>query len=217
MSELYLEDDFDFIVFSEIYQRFTLPKTRRKALAILETSISCYERCGFDGTTFKMIARESGVLPSTLRHYFTSLEEIEDYTVKYIHCTAQKIVVDAMKGTTDPLEQFKKYLNGHFVWATQYARHNYLWNSYTYYKSRSEAGRELNTEAILNGAKRISKMLAKGRKSGVFKHSEDFQTARLIQTIVSGWLTTLATENVDVPQKYTQQIFNHCVEILTNK
>lgn len=215
MTKTLLRDDLSHLIFDEIYQRYSEPKTRRKAFAILESAISCYDKRGFDSVTFKMIARESGLTAPSLRHYFSDLNEIRELAVKYIHSIAQKIVVDAMTTASDPRDRFKKYLEAHSIWAKHFKRHLCVWVSFISFSSRKKKERALNTQAVLNGAKRISEMLSRGRRSGAFHHKDDFQTARLIQTIILGWLTTLVTEDLEKPDDYTESVIKECFLVVT--
>lgn len=217
MKVIQSKDDLSHLIFEEIYQRYSEPKTRRKAFAILESAISCYDRRGFDSVTFKMIARECGLTAPSLRHYFADLDEIRETAMKYIHMIAQKIVVDGMADAKDPLERFRKYLESHELWAKHFKRHLCVWVSFISFSSRKKKERALNTEAVLNGAKRISELLARGRKSGVFTHKNDFMAARLIQTLILGWLTTLVTEDLAKPEVYTESVIEECFLLVTRK
>ena len=127
--------------------------------------------------------------------------------------TAQKIIVDAIKELDNPLDILKKYLDAHSFWATHFKKHLCVWVSFISYSSRKKKERALNTEAVLNGAYRISEILSRGRRKGVFTHENDFQTARLIQTIILGWLTTLVTEDVENPDVYTKNVINTCFSL----
>jgi AcrR family transcriptional regulator len=210
MNELIIANDINYLVFSEIYQRFTLPKTRRKAFAILEAAIECYDKRGFDVTTFKMVARQAGITAPALRRYFGDLDEIREFSVKYVHLTAQKIVVESMKGSGNPVEMLDRYLKAHLYWALHFKRHLCLWIGFISYSSRKKRDRAINTKAVLNGAIRISEILNQGRKLGVFNHKNDFLTARMIQTMILGWLTTLVTEDTEDIEAYSQEILNKC-------
>tara|TARA_B110001454_G_scaffold124375_1_gene116062 strand:+ start:40984 stop:41637 length:654 start_codon:yes stop_codon:yes gene_type:complete len=210
MKEILTKDDLTHLIFEEIYRRYSEPKTRRKAFAILESAISCYDKRGFDSVTLKMIARESGLTAPSLKHYFSDLDEIRELAVKYVHMIAQKIVVDAMVDAKDPKDRLAKYLNGHYIWAKQFKRHVCVWISFISFSSRKKKDRALNTEAVLNGAKRISEMLSRGRRSGVFKHKDDFIAARVIQTLILGWLTTIVTEDITNIDSYTEGVFKEC-------
>jgi AcrR family transcriptional regulator len=210
-----VSDDLSYLVFSEIYLRYNEPKTRRKAFAILESAIDCYHKKGFESVTYKMVARQSGLTPSTLRHYFSNLNEIQEVAVKYIHMTAQKIVVEMVNSSKSPDEMLKKYLEGHANWATHFHRHTCVWLHFISFSSRRKRERALNSEAVSNGTLRISEMLSRGRKAGVFNHKNDLHAARIIQTIIFGWISSLVTEDIENPKQYTQLIVDHCLRVVT--
>lgn len=214
MKTISTVDYFNHLVFNEIYLRYSEPKSQRKAFAILEAALNCYYRDGFEKVTFKSVAREAGLAPPSLRRYFKDLNEIQELTIKYIHLIAQKLVVEVLNDSENPLESLKKYLNAHLNWAKNFKKHLCVWLSFISYCGNKKRERELNTRAVLNGAYRISELLARGRKAGVFFHKNDFETARIIQTLILGWLTTLATENVESPEAYTQSIIQHCLHVV---
>lgn len=217
MRKLLITNNLTYLVFSEIYLRYTEPKSRRKAFTILEAAIACYDRRGFDSVTYKMIAREVGMTTPALRHYFSDLNEIREYSIKYIHMIAQKLVVDSMANAKNPAEMLKKYLQGHLLWSKNFKRHLCVWISFITFSSRHKKERALNTEAVLNGAYRISDILSQGRLAGDFHHKDDFLTARLMQTIILGWLTTLVTEDIEDPTPYTQAVVNQCFSLAVFK
>lgn len=210
-----VSDDLSYLVFSEIYLRYNEPKTRRKAFSILESAIDCYHKKGFESVTYKMIARESGLTPSTLRHYFSDLKEIQEMTVKYIHMTAQKIVVEGMSTAKSADEMLKKYLEGHALWSTHFHKHTCVWLHFVSYSSRRKKERAMNTEAVSNGTFRISEMLSRGRKSGVFNHKNDIHAARIIQTLILGWLGALVTEDIENQKLFTQIVIEQCLNVVT--
>lgn len=214
-SKKSLHDDLRYIVFSAIYQRYSEPKSRRKAFSILETALTCYYKKGFDGVTFKMISRESGLKPPSLRHYFSDLKEIQEFTIKYIHVSAQKLIVDELLKSDDPMKMLKNYLHAHYLWAVHFEKHLCVWIHFVSFSSRRKHEKSLNTEAVINGAHRISDILARGRKLGVFHHKNDFVTARVIQTIILGWLTTLVTEEIENVKEFSQNIIQECIHIVS--
>src|SRR5262249_37486920 len=93
----FLKDDLRYLVFSEIYLRFSEPKTLRRAFAILESAIDCFDKKGFGYVTLTMIARQAGVTRQSVNHYFKDLAEIRETAIKYIRLIGQNVVVNAIK------------------------------------------------------------------------------------------------------------------------
>jgi AcrR family transcriptional regulator len=209
-----ISDDLRYLIFGEIYQRYSEPKARRKALTLLEAAITCFDKAGLEHVTFKTLAREAGLTAPSLRHYFANLEEIRELALKYIHLTSQKIVVDAMSAATDPDEMFRCYLEAHYKWAKNFKSHIRVWLSFLSYCSRNKDGQNLNTSAMANGARRIDQLIEIGKDAGVFTAGDGQDRARMIQALLLGWLTTLITEKLPNPDQYTQQVFKQCFVML---
>lgn len=214
MRKKIISEDLKHLIFDEIYHRYNEPKTRRKAFAVLESSINVFAKKGFENVTFKMISREAGLTPPSLRYYFSDLEEIKESSAKYVHIIAQKIVVEALTKSDEPHAMLNDYLWAHYAWASNFKNHLHLWLGFIFYSSRRKKERALNTEAVLNGAYRISEILAKGRKTGVFKHDNDFASARMIQTLILGWLTTISTEDIENSRAYSSEVIQECMRIV---
>ena len=211
-----ISNDLRYLIFSEIYLRYSEPKARRKSFSILENAIACFDRKGFENVTFQMIARESAITPPSLRHYFKNLDEVRSLSLQYCHLIAQKLIVTAMTNETAPRAMLKAYLRAHAEWARQTPGHVRMWLSFLAYSARKSKDRKLNTQAVLNGASRLTELLTQGREQNVFHHTDDFKSARLIQTLILGWLTTLITEDSDEIEaaRYSEDVINLCLAVV---
>jgi AcrR family transcriptional regulator len=207
-------DDVRYLVFAEIYLRFSEPKTKRKAFALIEAAIDCFDKTGFEHVTLEMIAREAGVTRPLLRHYFSGLDEIRELSLKYIRVIGQKVVVEALAGATQPDEMLKRYLNAHFYWSSNFKTHIRVWLSFLSISSKRKRDRALNTIAIEAGTQRLIQLLGSGRAAGVFKHSDDFKAARLMQTLMLGWLVSMATEDLESREDFSKMVIEECLALV---
>ena len=206
-----ISDDLRYLIFSEIYQRYSEPKARRKSFSILENAIACFDKKGFENVTFQMIARESAITPPSLRHYFKNLEEIRTLSLQYCHLIAQNLIVKAMTNESEPRAMLEAYLRAHAEWARQLPNHIRVWLSFIAYSARKPKDRKLNTQAVINGANRLTELLTQGRESGAFHHLDDFKSARLIQTLILGWLIAVISE--DSNEAETTNFSNSVIEL----
>jgi AcrR family transcriptional regulator len=210
-------DDLRYLVFSEIYLRYSEPKSKRRAFSILEAAISCFDKKGFDNVTFRMVARESGMTPPSLRHYFADLEEVREMALKYIRVTGQKIVIGAVDGVKNPVEMFQRYFEAHETWSNNFKSHVRVWLNFLSTSARSKRDRAMNSASVETGNRRLANILAAGRESGYFFHRDDFWTARRLQTLVFGWLMTHATEELKDPEQYSREVLSACWLLLGRK
>lgn len=208
---LKIQDHVRYLLFSEIYLRYNQPKAKRKAFTILEAAIHCFEKKGFENVTLKAIAREVGSTPPLLKHYFTGLDEIRELSLKYIRLVGQKIVVDAIGDANTPAEMLRRYLHGHVYWSQHFKAHIRVWLRFLSYCSVHTVDREMNTMAVSVGKKRIEELLAEGRNLGQFKHQNDQATAKLLQTLMLGWLMSLVTENIADADQFSEEVIHHCL------
>lgn len=212
--KIIVPNDVRHLLFGEIYQRYSEPKARRRAFGILETALTCFDRKGFKNTSFKMIAREAGLTPPSLRYYFSDLEEIRDLALQYTHVLSQKIVIEHMSKSSDPEGMLRGYLQGHAIWASHFQGHFRVWLEFLSDSSKRKKDRLMNSAAIANGTNRICEMLAQGRQAGVFRHKDDFFQARFLQALILGWLTALVTEEIEDPASYSKKMIDQCLRVL---
>lgn len=199
------------MIFNEIYQTYSEPKTRRKAFLIIENAIHCFDKKGFEHVTFTMIARETGLTAPGLRHYFSNIEEIRRTAMKYIHLAAQKIVLNTMINSDDPKDLLKLYLYGHYLWVTQLKTYYRVWLNFLSYSSTRKNERHLNMLATENGTSRIIEILSMGKAAGVFKHEDDYLGARYIQTFILGWLTACVSQDIENMEAYSEAMMKNCL------
>lgn len=207
-----IKNDLKYILFSEIYQRYSEPKTRRKAFAVMETAVHCFDRKGFENVTFLMVAREAGLTGPSLRYYFTDLDELRLIAIQYVYLTAQKIVLTHMEKGKSPKDLLRLYLEGHYLWIYNAKTHFRVWLSFVSSASRNKKDRELNTKATLIGTKRIIEFLEAGKKSGILKHDDSLIGARFLQTFILGWLSACASQNIEDVKGFSESMISECLK-----
>lgn len=88
----------------------------RKSLAeqrrteIINAFYHCVVKDGFAGTSIRKIAREAGVQPSTLHHYFKDRDEIIEQMVAHFTETIVTHFIARMDRHTDPATRFDRAL-----------------------------------------------------------------------------------------------------------
>jgi TetR/AcrR family transcriptional regulator, transcriptional repressor of bet genes len=203
-----------YVAFGEIYLRYSEPKAKRRAFSLFEAAIKCFDNKGLENVTLKTIAREAGVTAPLLRHYFSGLAEIRELTLKYIGVISQKIVIDAIHSTNDPVEMYKRYVQAHLYWSLNFKRHLRVWISFLAKTAKRKTDRAFNTLAISAGTHRIVELISAGKLAGSFTHSDNQVTAKLIQTLILGWVIALATEELENPELYSKSVVDHCMKLV---
>jgi len=211
MTKRLLNNDWKYILFSELYHRLEEPKSKRRAFILLEAAIACFARKGFEAVTLEMIAREAGVTRPLLRHYFRDIDDIHETAIKYIRLLFQKVAVVALAKGKNPDDALSLYVQSCFDWVANSKTHAKVWLAFIYRCSQHKVSRELNTAAVRVGEERIIQVLELGLHRGFFNCNNSRVAARLIQTLVTGALVSVGSENVS--PDYTEMIKKQCLVI----
>ncbi len=198
--------DIKHVVFQEIYTRMEDPKGQRKALLLLEAAIGCFARKGLDGVTAEMVAREAGVSRTLLHHYFENMDELRMACLKYIRVLFQKSAITALDERKDCRTQLQDYVESCFRWVETFRPHALVWQAFLQHCGTRKASREMNTLATSTGQDRISALLEKGVAVGEFQIQDVELTAKIIQTIVTGSLIVLVSENLENEAAYKAHV-----------
>lgn len=209
-----LKQNLRYVLFADISLKFTEPKTKRRAFAIIEAAINCYDRKGFENVTLEMIARESGMTRPSLKHYFKDLEEIRDLSLKYIRVFVQKLGVESMGDSKKPDDMLNGYLEAHLKWTLNFKVHFRVWMNFLSSCTRVEKNRALNSKAVDVGTERLVELLERGRREGIFIHKNDFEAARVIQCTMIGWLIALATEDMKDIDFFSNAMKKQCLSVV---
>lgn len=208
-----LKKDIKYVLFSEIYDKFSEPKTKRKAFLILENTVGLIDKRGFENITFIMIARESGISTPTLRYYFKNIEEIKDLAIKYVYTVAQKIVITHMKPAKSSEERLRLYLEGHYLWVYNAKVYYRVWLNFVSNSARNKKFKEMNTRATLVGTDRIVDMLSSGRSASKLSDEEIYIKARFLQTFILGWLSACTSQEIVDTRKFSEQMISECLKL----
>jgi AcrR family transcriptional regulator len=202
------------LIFSEIYLRYSEPKTLRRAQVIMEAAIQCIGKRGIRQVTIQMVAREAGVTRPLIKYYFADLNELLQLSIRYIRLLFQKLAIGAMTKSKRPDEMLAHYVDSCFFWVENFKIHSRAWLDFLHLCMHSKSARETNTQAVQTGEGRIAALLEKGRDEGVFQFSDAALAAKLVQTIITGGLMTYVSENLDHPEAYAREIRESCLRIL---
>lgn len=205
-----------FNYFTDSDHRFSVPKTRRRVALILEAAIHCYLISGFESVTFKMIARESGITSSSLRHYFKNLKEVQELTIRYVYYIFQKEVLDGLEKDLDPDKILLRFIVAHLSWANNHPKHINFWNSFAVYSYKSETEKKLFSALLTRHLIYIESLLSRGRRIDLFRHKNDSEKALVIQTILVGWMMLMPQTKTENSSDYSTIVFNECMSLVKN-
>lgn len=209
-----LKDEINYLIFGEIYFRFSDPGARRKAFAILEAAIVCLDRKGFGGVTLEMIAREAGITRPLIKHYFADLDDLCGTAVKYIRLRFQKMVVDEVSNQTTEVLKLVRYIDTCFEWIDKFRSHANVWLSFLSQCVRKPSLRKLNTTAVETGEERIVGLLRLGQKNNVFHFKSVEGTAKALQSLLTGALVTYSSEDLRDAKEYKKAILSHGLQLV---
>ena len=211
--KILIRSDIKYLLFSEVYLRAE-PKSRRRALALVEAAISCFAKSGFENVSLEMIAREAGVSRTLLNHYFSDANEIREISIKYIRLCFQKIAVEALAKGSDPKEMLASYVDACFFWLKNFRKHALVWLSFLHRCANLKTFRALNTKAVDVGHQRIMTVLEMGQQAGIFTFKDCQQSAKTIQSLICGALVSIVSEDMPDPKSYTTLIRLQCLALV---
>lgn len=191
-----------------------LSKAQKRQFAIIEAAIKCYASVGVDRTTFDRIAQVGKMSRPIIQHYFKDKHEIFLRAVKYIRANFQQLAVDAILSKTNPKDQLEAYIRCTFDWIEDYSHHMKVWLLYFYYCGFDSELKELNTELVEMGTKRIAALIETGNEAGIFRSKSPAEHARLIQVNITGALISASTENIANRKKFADLIVRNAHDIL---
>lgn len=209
-----IKDDLGYLVFSEIYSRFSEPKAKRKAFMIIEAAVSCLSSKGFEELTMQMIAREAGVSRTLLNHYFVDAKEVRETSIKYIRLIFQKLAVDAVKKESSPEKMIDAYVDACFYWVANFKDHSRVWLGFLHRCSYNKRHRALNTSAVRAGEERIEAIIKLGIDRKFFREKNSAVAAKDLQIFITGALISMGTEDLADPKQFLEQMKHRCLRIV---
>jgi AcrR family transcriptional regulator len=183
-------------------------KGERRTLDIVEGAIRCYATLGIEKTTFATIAKAAKASRPLVQHYFEDKEAIFDLAVKYIRLHLQTWLTTELGKQKTPSRLLETYIDIHFEWLAQYPHHTRVWLLFYFQCTTDKKAKQLNTELAAVGRERIAAML----RAGGYKAANITETAREIQTLITGALIVGGTESVDI-QAYTGLVKARCLAL----
>ena len=208
-----IRNDLKFLLFADLYNRLEEPKAKRRAFMLLEAAIQCFSRNGFENVTLQMIAHEAGVTRPLLRHYFNDLDDIRETSVKYIRLLFQKIAVNELEKGKDAEDALELYILSCFHWAENLKTHARVWFAFLHLCSHQKRYRKINSEAVIVGERRIISLIEYGVSSGAFVTKDTARAAKMIQTLITGALVTVGSEDYD-PQQMAKYVLSECLKMV---
>lgn len=211
----FLKNDFQYLLFSEIYDRYNSPKKRRTAFSILEAAVDCFAKSGFERTTLQMIAKHAGQSRSSVHEYFNTIDEIRMTAIKYIRLLYQAYVLEEIQKETKPEEIFKVYFYCAFKWPRYFPKHSSVWISFMHLTTINPKFKGLNTASVEVGFSRLKEIVTMGVQTGAFSVSDVSSATRMIYLLINGLLLAQATESKPILERdEVTETFEFCCSIL---
>lgn len=212
----YIVDDFRFLIFSEIYNKFNSRSQKRTSFNILESAIECFSKSGFQHTTLAMISKKAGVSKATILNHFSSLSEIQLTSFKYIRLLYQSHVLKEIESEKSAEVIFYKYFHSALKWPNYFPKHSTVWISFLHHSRLNSDSKNLNSEAVAIGFRRLKEIILMGIKSNEFTCEEKTieSIARSIHHCLTGLILAQATEQRELIEKEAENIYNFCLSRL---
>lgn len=187
-------------------------------LRILEAAIQCYATHGVDHSTYEAIADAASTSKQLVKKHFPDKEELFVFSVKFIRAQFQNLVLAEMAGIQDPVALITAYIRVCFLWVKKHERHALVWGLFLYYCGFNDKLRKLHTQMVKIGHSRIMEIIRIGNESKDF-HVKDVEiAAKLIQTLITGSMFVVKSENLEMKiSKLEQSVYIQCLSILGHR
>lgn len=202
----FLRDDFQYLIFSEIYQSLGTRKQSRVAFQILEATIDCIAKKGSSNLTMKAVERSSGVTSSKICYYFKNLETLKVISVKYIRILYQTYVIESLESVENLEQAFEVYFESCLTWPRYFPKHSSVWIAFLHSASLNDSSRAINSEAVSVGLKRLEALVAKFRDD-IKDTKKVAKGVYLVHTLITGLLLSEATEEFSGEEKEARRGF----------
>ena len=192
-------------------------KSQQTQIRIAEAAIRLYAKEGAQATIFESIAQAAKVSRALILRYFPTYQSLMMFMAKYIRAQLQELAVQRLTAADGPKAQLEAYIDATFEWIEVYPHHVKVWLYFYYLCSLDKKTRDLNTELVDIGHKRIQKMIEEGQKAGVFPKGNATASAKAVQTLITGSLLSCLSENrkedLQKIRKGTQRACRACLSI----
>lgn len=180
-----------------IFPQLTKKLSRDRSATILMAAIACYAADGIEKTTYEAIARRAQVSRPLLFKYFADYDEIFYQAMNLIRLHFQRYTLSATEREASPTRKLGAYLSSAFDWMElhpDFAKGHLL---YLQRCSRSQRERDLNSQVTENSRQRISALIRTSTERQGFEVRDLNLTAQRIQSVLTGAMMTLQTENIE--------------------
>jgi AcrR family transcriptional regulator len=203
-------------VYHQLFE-YVPTRVQRRVVQILEAAIRTYVRRGIEGTTYEEIAKAAKVSRPLVQHYFKDKDALFEMVAKYIRANFQELAVQAIEKAATPREKLERYVGALFVWVKKYPFHAKVWNLIYYYAAVDKNFRKVHTELAEMGHRRITALLEAGARAGAFAGGRLEERAKMIQTLYTGGLIMVTTEDLYVDlSAFEKQLASATVSMATN-
>ncbi len=200
-------------VLSSLFE-FMPTRAQRRMVEILEGAIRNYATIGVEKTTYDSIAKACKISRPLVQHYFKDKEAIYEMSMKYIRANFQRLAVESIKKQDDPKQQLEQYVSALFSWAKKFPLHAKVWNLVYYYAAVDSHIRQIHTELAMMGHDRITSLLTSGIEAGVFAPGEIRARAKMIQTLYTGGLVMVTSEDLYVDSEtFRTLLVRSCLQL----
>jgi len=194
-----------------------LSKSERTRIALIENAIDCISDLGIERATLGEIAKRANVSRPLVVHYFKKKENVFSTCIDFIDKNSQDYLEKMINHLPLYKDRIETYINANFQWARVYPNHCKLWFYVIYQASFDEDFREINSNSMNIGRRRIKKLLQNGVKAKEFSINHLERNADLIHMAIYQGLVVCITErsHINLFKKYskiTLELFNMLIK-----
>lgn len=168
-----------------------LRKGEVRKLQIVEATIECLAKLGWNGTNYETVGRACRMKRPHVAYHFPVWNELILTSIQFVYATGQGIVSDYLREAKTPKERLRQYIEGTFFWLESHPSHaasiTLLWHLANFDK----VFRALSTKVKRLGAERLEAMLFEGQ--GRAKHRWQ-QTVSIHGLIVGRCVEYISTD-----------------------
>lgn len=188
-----------------------LTKGQKTKAKILKKAIQLMGQMGSFEITFEQLAKASKVTRPLIHHYFPKQQDLFEEAVLIIRKNYQKHVVGRMEIAKTPKEKLIAYLESAMDWTDYYPEHMAVWLLYFAAARLRDHERQINTQLVDIGHDRIQNLINELNPNS---KTDLFDRAKMIQTLLTGSIVSLATETRDPQfiQNIRQNTVNQCLK-----
>lgn len=146
-------------VFSNSFH-FQMAKGDRRRLQIVDAAVTCIAKFGLEGAIFDRVAESLDIQRSHVAYYFKTREDLLYYSVQYVIAEAQRITLECVESTLDPLERILGIAKGAFTWAQVNPDQARLLLLFYFYSYKEKRLKHLQNQIRSEGLRRIQALLA---------------------------------------------------------